>query len=115
MVPVVPSNSNSYTFEPLRMMGTLQQTLGVSTHHQGRPAIRRSYIEGKRIGVKELFDIAGLRPALGNKAFLNVSSLSERTAPAIVKLLDLGAILLGTTKCSSMISREDPVEGMSRI
>ncbi|KAF2247756.1 amidase signature enzyme [Trematosphaeria pertusa] len=67
-------------------------------------------LRGKRIGVKELFALRGLHMALSNRAFYAVASPAEHTAPAIQKLLDAGAILVGSTKCSSMTSREDPAE-----
>ena len=65
-----------------------------------------------RIGVKDLFDIAGSRMILSNRAFYAVSTPAQTTAPAIQKLLDAGAVMVGTTKCSSMISREDPTEAV---
>ena len=50
--------------------------------------------------------------ALSNRAFYAVSSPAQTTAPAIQKLLDAGAVMVGSTKSSSMISREDPVEAV---
>ena len=74
------------------------------------PPSTNSPLLGKRIGVKKLFDVAGLRMALSNRAFYAMSTPAQTTAPAIQKLPDAGALMVGTTKCSSMISREDPVE-----
>ncbi len=76
------------------------------------PPTTTSPLLGKRIGVKELFDVCGLRMALSNRAFYAVSSPAQTTAPAIQKLLDAGAVMVGSTKSSSMISREDPVEAV---
>ena len=62
------------------------------------------------MGVKELYFLRGLRMTLSNRAYYAVSTPAEHTAPAIQKLIDAGAIMVGSTKCSSMISREDPIE-----
>lgn len=64
------------------------------------------------MGVKDLFAINGLRMTLSNRAFYAVSTPVENTAPAIQSFIEAGAIMVGTTKCSSMISREDPVEAV---
>lgn len=101
-------------FEPLQLMGNHQQSLGVLVPSKP-PGSGQSRIRGKRIGVKEAFQIAGIRPALSNRAYYDMSVSAKRTAPAIERLIQLGAVILGTTKCSSMISREDPVEGKSTV
>ncbi|KAJ4298065.1 hypothetical protein N0V90_005964 [Kalmusia sp. IMI 367209] len=69
-------------------------------------------LSGKRIAVKEIFALRGLRIALSNRAFYAIQSPSKHTAPAIQQLLDTGVTLVGSTKCSSMISREDPIEAV---
>ena len=76
------------------------------------PRSKDSPLLGKRIGVKELFDIFGLRMAPSNRAFYAMSTPAQTTAPAIQKLIDAGAVMVGTTKCSSIISREDPIEAV---
>ena len=100
-------------FESLGIAGRNPHSLSVAV--PSRICSRRSKdspLLGKRIGVKELFGIFGLRMALSNRAFYAMSTPAQTTAPAIQKLLDAGAVLVGTTKCSSMISREDPIEAV---
>ena len=99
--------------EPLGIAGSDPQSLSVAVPSRiCSPPSKNSPLLGKRIGVKELFDISGLRMALSNRAFYAVSAPAPTTAPAIQKLLDAGALLVRSTKCSSMISREDPVEAV---
>jgi Asp-tRNA(Asn)/Glu-tRNA(Gln) amidotransferase A subunit family amidase len=97
----------------LQLAGSYPQSLSVAVPSRilGQPT-KQSPLKGKRVGVKELFSLAGLRMALSNRAFYAVSTPAEKTAPAIQTLLDAGAIMVGSTKCSSMISREDPVEAV---
>ena len=99
--------------ESLGIAGTDPQSLSVAVPSRiCSPPSTDLPLLGKRIGVKELFDVAGLRMALSNHAFYAMSTPAQTTAPAIQKLLDAGAVMVGTTKCSSMISREDPVEAV---
>ena len=99
--------------ELLGIAGTDPQSLSVAVPSRiCSPPSTDLPLLGKRIGVKELFDVAGLRMALSNHAFYAMSTPAQTTAPAIQKVLDAGAVMVGTTKCSSMISREDPVEAV---
>ena len=100
-------------FESLGIVGTVPHSLSVAVPSRicSLPS-KDSPLLGKRIGVKGLFDIAGLRMTLSNRAFYTVSTPAQTTAPTIQKLLDAGAVIVGTTKCSSMISREDPTEAV---
>ena len=100
-------------FEPLGIVGSVPHSLSVAVPSRifSNPS-RVSPLLGVRIGVKDLFDIAGLHMTLSNRAFYAVSAPAQTTAPAIQKLLDAGAVMGGTTKCSSMISREDPTEAV---
>ncbi|KAF2160587.1 hypothetical protein M409DRAFT_70333 [Zasmidium cellare ATCC 36951] len=67
---------------------------------------------GKRVLVKDVFDIHGIRTTLCDRAYYDMSSPAPETAPAIQMLIDQGAELVGTTKLSSMISWEEPSECM---
>ncbi|KAF2012805.1 amidase signature enzyme [Aaosphaeria arxii CBS 175.79] len=113
MVPTKPAWKNSRSFEPLQVAGSYPQSLSVAVPSRlsGQPT-KHSPLKGKRMAVKELFAISGLRMALSNRAFYAVSTPAENTAAAIQSLLDAGATMVGSTKCSSMISREDPIEAV---
>ncbi|KAF2654218.1 amidase signature enzyme, partial [Lophiostoma macrostomum CBS 122681] len=113
MTPIKPGENESRNFQPLEMTGSYPQSLAaaVPSRLSAHPTKQHS-IRGKRMGVKELYAFRGLRMALSNRAYYAVSTPAERTAPAIQKLLQAGAIMVRTTKCSSMISREDPIEAV---
>ena len=113
MVPTTQSFDDNAAYKPLQLTGTQQQSLAVLVPSRCFRS-GRSWIEGKRIAVKEAFQVAGIQAALSNRAFYDVSLPAETTAPAIQQLLQLGAVMVGTTKCSSLISREDPIEGKSK-
>ena len=74
--------------------------------------VGESPIRGKRIRVKDLFALHGLRMALSTSAYYSISPPAQANAPALQKLIDADVVVGGSTKCSSMISREDPVEAV---
>ena len=65
-----------------------------------------------RMAVKDMFDVKGLTTTLCNKAFYATNEASTSTAACVKRLVDAGAHVLGTTKISSMISREEPTEAI---
>lgn len=57
-------------------------------------------LSGVRVSVKDLYDIAGLKTSMGNRAWLSLYPPATRTAPCIQRLIDLGAIIVGKTRLS---------------
>src|SRR5204862_875613 len=50
-------------------------------------------LHGKRLLVKDLFDTAGIRTTYGSKIYAEHGP--ERTAPAVQRLVDAGAVVVG--------------------
>ena len=69
-------------------------------------------MKGLTFAVKDLFYLRGRRNSLCNRAYLSFGSESKDTATIIQRMLDAGAVLLGITKLSSMIGREEPVDAV---
>ncbi|KAK8843917.1 hypothetical protein IAR55_006709 [Kwoniella newhampshirensis] len=63
-------------------------------------------LEGRRVAVKDIFDIAGLKTGCGNRAYFNTYPPREASAYAVQKLVDNGAILVGKAKTSSFANGE---------
>lgn len=101
----------STIFRTLNIYGSDYQTIGIVTppRRQTTPA---HPLHGLRFAVKDAYRIRGLKTSLGNKAYLSVSSPAETTATVIFKLLEAGANLVGMTKLSTMIGREEPAEAV---
>ncbi|KXT00841.1 hypothetical protein AC578_982 [Pseudocercospora eumusae] len=99
--------------KPFRLAGHDSQTLCVPVPSR-QPLLGNSLdhgrLTGKRILIKDIFDVRGLKMSACSRAFLRLATPSKRTAPAIQRLLDEGAAIVGTAKLSSMISREEPSE-----
>lgn len=60
-------------------------------------AANKGVLSGKRFAVKDVFSIKGHISSAGNPDWLNTHEASETTAPVIVKLVEAGASLEGTT------------------
>ncbi|EAW11674.1 amidase family protein [Aspergillus clavatus NRRL 1] len=65
-------------------------------------------LAGKRVAVKDLFDMKGLQTSAGSHAWVQVTPIANATAPAIQRLVDLGAVLVGKYKLAQFASGADP-------
>ena len=59
-------------------------------------------LAGLRLGVKDIFDVAGYRSGWGNPARLAEAPVAEVTAPAVKRLLDAGARFVGKTQTDEL-------------
>ncbi|TAQ90704.1 hypothetical protein B7494_g990 [Chlorociboria aeruginascens] len=69
-------------------------------------------LNGWRIAVKDCFQIEGLRMSLCNRAYYQLYPPATETASCIERLIRAGAVIVGTTKLSSMISTEEPIQSV---
>ncbi|KAF2714250.1 amidase signature enzyme [Pleomassaria siparia CBS 279.74] len=65
-------------------------------------------LSGKRLAVKDLYDVKGLRTSGGNRAYRAMTDPATDTAPALQKLIDLGAVVVGKTKTTQFALGERP-------
>ncbi|KAI9733664.1 MAG: hypothetical protein M1834_003266 [Cirrosporium novae-zelandiae] len=119
LASLVPMGNNSSIsdddddglYQNLRITGQNYQTLSVAVPprtfgRQDKP------LQGLRIAVKDLYRLKGLKTSLCNRAYYDLSPPSESTASIVQMLTDAGAQVLGVTKLSSLISREEPTEAV---
>lgn len=64
------------------------------TRTSGKP------LAGVRIGIKDIYDIKGLRTSNGNRAWQQFYPVANETAIAVQNLVDAGAIVVGKRKTS---------------
>ncbi|GIJ99554.1 hypothetical protein Aspvir_001688 [Aspergillus viridinutans] len=65
-------------------------------------------LAGKRVSVKDIFDVKGLQTSAGSQAWIQVTPIANSTAPAIQRLIDLGAVIVGKFKLAQFASGADP-------
>ncbi|OQE36769.1 hypothetical protein PENCOP_c011G05630, partial [Penicillium coprophilum] len=120
---LIPSSDGSYNVIPAAV--PVLSSASIKTHwlnltvHQGAGSMTigvpsRLYytknpakpLAGARLGVKDIFDVAGIKSSGGSRAYYTLSPPANETAPAIQKLIDAGAVLVGKMKTSQFANGE---------
>lgn len=70
--------------------------------HYANPHTGSGSLAGLRLGVKDLFHIAGLPTAAGNPDWLASHPVPEQTSPVVMQLLGAGAELIGKTQTDEL-------------
>jgi hypothetical protein len=65
-------------------------------------------LAGVRLGVKDIFDIAGIRTSNGNRAWYRLYPPANETALIVQRLIDGGAVIVGKMKTSQFANGEAP-------
>jgi hypothetical protein len=65
-------------------------------------------LAGVRLGVKDIFDIAGIRTSNGNRAWYRLYPPANETALIVQRLIDGGAVTVGKMKTSQFANGEAP-------
>ncbi|KAG4034097.1 hypothetical protein MFRU_003g00730 [Monilinia fructicola] len=65
-------------------------------------------LAGVRLGVKDIYDIAGVKTSNGNRAYYELYPPASTTGPAVQSLIDAGAIIVGKMKTSQFANGESP-------
>lgn len=65
-------------------------------------------LSGKRFGVKDLYDLKGVRTSGGSRAYRDLVNPTSDSAPALQKLIDMGAVVIGKTKTTQFALGERP-------
>ncbi|THV50454.1 hypothetical protein BGAL_0150g00180 [Botrytis galanthina] len=65
-------------------------------------------LSGKRIAVKDIIDLQGVKTTVCSKAYEALREVSSTTAPSIQKLMDEGAVIIGKVKTTPFSSGMGP-------
>ena len=63
-------------------------------------------LAGVRVGIKDIFDLNGLKTGLGNRAWYNLYPAANATATPIQRLMDAGAVIIGKQKTAQFANGE---------
>jgi Asp-tRNA(Asn)/Glu-tRNA(Gln) amidotransferase A subunit family amidase len=72
------------------------------------PPTEEKPLSGKRLGVKDIYDLKGVRTSGGNRAYRDLVEPAPASAPALQKLIDMGAVVIGKTKTTQFALGERP-------
>lgn len=66
------------------------------------PPSKEKPLSGKRLVVKDNYDLKGIRTVAGSRAIRELNDPAGETAPSLQKLIDLGAIVIGKVKTTQV-------------
>ena len=81
------------------------QTIAVPSRLYYTPSEQKP-LAGYRVGVKDIYDIAGLKTGCGNRAYFNFNPAKNISSIAVQRLIDAGAIIVGKTLTSQFANGE---------
>lgn len=95
------------TFQPLsaKIAGSSTVSVGVPSRLYFTKTAEKP-LAGVRVGVKDIYRLAGVKGSNGNRAYYNLYEASNVTGPAIQRLIDAGAQIVGMQKPSQFANGE---------
>jgi hypothetical protein len=100
-----PNTDGSYSILSAAVPGSQSSTIGVSSRLYYTKTDTQP-LAGVRLGVKDIYDIAGVKSSLGNRAYYDLYPPRSTTAPAVQRLIDAGAVVIGKMKTSQFANGE---------
>lgn len=128
---VIPTIHNTFTDLAVATPGLNTISIPVPSRLYTSDIANPRPLEGRRIAVKDIYDMAGLKTGCGNRAYFDFYPAREVTAPAIQRLVDQvgllleirdrikeahrlqGAIIVARAKTSSFANGESAAGGQS--
>jgi hypothetical protein len=66
----------------------------------------RQPFNGLRITVKDIIDIEGVKTSMGSRAWFELYDTVNKTAPAVKRAVEMGAVLVGKTKTAQFANAD---------
>ncbi|KAJ5364919.1 uncharacterized protein N7496_010632 [Penicillium cataractarum] len=95
----------SYNVLTASLSGYASLTIGVPSRLYFTKTIKQP-LAGVRLGVKDIYDIKGVKTGCGNRAYYETYTAANTTGPAIQSLIDAGAVIVGKMKTSQFANGE---------
>nr|ADI24964.1 unknown [Penicillium aethiopicum] len=102
---LVSVGDDEYDVLPASLQGYASLTIGVPSRLYYTKTADKP-LAGVRIGVKDIYDIKGVKTGCGNRAYYETYPVANSTGPAIQSLIDAGAIIVGKMKTSQFANGE---------
>ena len=100
-----PNSDGTYSILSAAVMGAQSLTIGVPSRlHYTKTADKP--LAGVRLGVKDIYDIAGLKSSCGNRAYYDLYPPRNVTALSVQRLINAGAVVVGKMKTSQFANGE---------
>ena len=100
MSGLLPSGGNG-SFRYANTNTVSDSTVGIplpSRLYASKAANKTASLQGLRVTIKDIIDLKGVKTSNGNRAWFKLYDAVNSTAPAIQRVIDLGAKIIGKTK-----------------
>ncbi|KAL2825458.1 amidase signature domain-containing protein [Aspergillus cavernicola] len=102
---LIAVGDGSYDVLPASLQGYASLTIGVPSRLYFTKTAEQP-LAGVRLGVKDLYDIKGIKTGCGNRAYYDLYPPANATGPAIQSLINAGAVIVGKMKTSQFANGE---------
>ncbi|KAJ5725391.1 uncharacterized protein N7483_006748 [Penicillium malachiteum] len=99
-------------FLDLRLAGERYRSLGNAVPSKIHASLSTAPLAGVRIGVKDIFDLKGLRSSLGSLPYYELYPPCQRTADTVTCLISMGAEVVGKLAMSAFALQEHPMQSV---
>ncbi|KAL8782943.1 MAG: hypothetical protein Q9213_004999 [Squamulea squamosa] len=103
--PLIPSSDGSYAALPAALPGIQSPAIGVPSRLYYTMTASKP-LAGIRTGIKDIYDIAGVKTSNGNRAWYGFYPPATANSVPVQRLIDAGAILIGKMKTSQFANGE---------
>ncbi|KAI0790562.1 amidase signature enzyme [Abortiporus biennis] len=101
----IPDGKGGFQQLSAHIDGAATESIAVPSRLYFTPSAKQP-LAGKRLAVKDIYDVQGLHTGCGNRAFYQLYPVKNQTSPAVQRLLDGGMVLVGKTKTSQFANGE---------
>ncbi|CEJ61802.1 hypothetical protein PMG11_10320 [Penicillium brasilianum] len=102
---LIPVGNDGYGVLSASLPGYASLTIGVPSRLYYTKTAEKP-LAGVRLGVKDIYDIKGVKTGCGNRAYFDIYPEANTTGPAIQSLIDAGAVIVGKMKTSQFANGE---------
>ena len=102
-----PNPDGSYSVLSAAIAGDYTVTVGVPSRLYFTKTTAKP-LAGVRVGIKDIFDIKGVRTGAGNRAYYDLYPEKTVTCEPVQRLIDAGAVIVGKMKTSQFANGESP-------
>jgi len=103
---VFPAADGSFSILPANIAGMALAVAVPSRLYYTKTADKP--LAGVRLGIKDIFDMAGVRTSNGNRAWYHLYPPAKENALVVQRLIDAGAVIVGKMKTSQFANGERP-------
>ena len=103
--PLISGPNGTYTALPANIAGIQSPAVGVPSRLYYTQTPQKP-LAGIRLGIKDIYDIAGVKTSDGNRAWYGFYPPATANAVPVQRLVDAGAIIVGKMKTSQFANGE---------